>query len=57
MFRYLSGVTKIMGLNDLDGFVDPQLTHEGNTFDDIQSYMTGCFQRRKEIYIVLYVTR
>jgi len=56
MFRYLFGVTKTMGLNDLDGFVDPQLIHEGNKFDDIQSYMTGCFQHGKEIYIVLYVT-
>jgi len=25
MFRYLSGVTETMGLNDLHGFVDPQL--------------------------------
>ena len=48
MFRYLSGVTEIMGLNDLYGFVDPQLTHEGNKFDDIQSYVTECFQRRKK---------
>jgi len=28
------GVTKTMGLNDLYGFVDPRLTHEGNKFDD-----------------------
>jgi len=55
MFRYLSGVTETMGLNDVYGFVDPQLTHEGNKFDDIQSYVTGCFQREKEIYFVPYI--
>ena len=47
MFRYLSGVTETMGLNDVYGFVDPQLTYEGNKFDDIQSYVTECFQRGK----------
>jgi len=35
MFRYLFGVTETMGLNDVYGFVDPKLTHEGNKFDDI----------------------
>jgi len=55
MFTYLFGVTETMRLNDLYGFVDPQLTHEGNKFDDIQSYVIGCFQREKEIYFVSYV--
>ena len=55
MFRYLSGVTETMGLNDVYGFVDPQLTHESNKFDDIQLYVTGCFQRGKEIFFVPYV--
>jgi len=55
MFRYLSSVTETMGLNDVYGFVDPQLTHEGNKFDDIQSYVTECFQRGKEIYFVPYI--
>jgi len=55
IFRYLSGVIEIMGLNDLYGFVDPQLTHEGNKFDDTEAYVTKCFQRRKEIYFVHYV--
>jgi len=55
MFRYLSGVTETMGLNDLYGFVDPQLTHEDNKFDDTQAYVTKCFQRGKEIYFVPYV--
>jgi len=36
MFRYLFGVTETVGLNDVYGFVDPQLTHVGNKFDDIQ---------------------
>jgi len=51
----VSSVTETMGLNDVYGFVDPQLTHEGNKFDDIQSYVTGCFQHRKEFYFVPYV--
>jgi len=55
MFRYLFGVTQTMGLNDLYGFIDPQLTHEGNKFDNIQPYMTKFFQRGKEIYFVSYV--
>jgi len=55
MFRYLSDVTETMGLNDLYGFVDPQLTHEGNKFDDTQAYVTKCFQCGKEIYFVPYV--
>ena len=54
-FRYLFGVTETMGLNDLYGFIDPQLTHECNKFDDIQAYVTKCFQRGKEIYFVPYV--
>jgi len=55
MFRYLSDVTETMGLNDLYGFINPQLTHEGNKFDDIQAYVTKCFQREKEIYFVPYL--
>jgi len=43
----LSGVTETMGLNDLYGFIDPQVTHEGNKFDDSQAYVTKCFQRGK----------
>ena len=35
--------------------VNTQLTHEGNKFDDIQSYVIGRFQRGKEIYFVPYV--
>ena len=55
MFRYMFGVIETMGLNDLYGFIDPQLTQEGNKLDDIQPYVTKCFQRRKEIYFVPYV--
>ena len=41
MFRYLSGVTETLGLNDVYGF------------DVIQSYVTGCFQCGKEIILSL----
>ena len=51
MFRYLSGVTKTMGLNDLYG----QKFDEGNKFDDTQAYVTKCIQHGKEIYFVPYV--
>jgi len=47
MFRYLSGVTETMGLNDLYGFVDPQLTHEGNKFDETQAYVTKMLSTQK----------
>ena len=50
MFRYMSGVTKNMGLNDLYG-IDSQFTHEDNKFDDTQAYVTKCFQRVKEIIL------
>ena len=49
--------TETMGQNYLYGFVDPQLTQEGNKFDDTQAYVIKCFQRRKEIYCVPYVAR
>jgi len=49
LFRYMLDVTENMGLNDLYGFIDPQLTHEGNKF------VTKCFPLGKEIYFVPYV--
>ena len=55
MFMYLSGVTKTIGLNDLYGFVDPQLILEFNKFDDTQAYVTKCFQCGKEIYFFPYI--
>jgi len=44
-----------MGLSDVYGFIDPQLTHASNKFDDIQAYVTHCFGRGKEIYFVPYI--
>jgi len=49
---YMFGVSNNMGLSDVYGFIDPQLTHVGNKFDDIQAYVTQCFGRGKEIYFV-----
>jgi len=57
MFRHMSGVIETMGLNDLYGFVNPQLTHEGNKFHDTQAYVTNCFQCGKENYFVPYFAR
>jgi len=47
MFRYLFGATETKGLNDLYEFVEPQLTHKGNKFDDTKAYVTKCFKRGK----------
>jgi len=43
MFRFMFGVNKNMGLNDVYGFIDPKLIHEGKKFDEIQAYITKCF--------------
>jgi len=48
----MCGVIENTGLNDVYGFIDLQLTHEGNKFDD--THVTKYFQRRKEIYFVPY---
>ena len=37
---YMFGVSNNMGLSDVYGFIDPEPTHEGNKFDDIQAYVT-----------------
>jgi len=38
--KYMFGVSNNMGLSDVYGFIDPQLTHAGNKFDDILAYVT-----------------
>jgi len=53
--RYMFGVNNNMGLSDVYGFVDPQLTHVGIKFCDIQAHLTQCFGRGKEIYFVPYI--
>ena len=49
------GVSNNMGLSDVYGFIDPQITHADNNFDDIQAYITQCFGRGNEIYFVSYI--
>ena len=49
-------VSNNMGLSDVYGFIDPQLTHVGNKFDDIQAYVTECFGQGKKIYFVPYIS-
>jgi len=50
---YMFGVSNNMGLSDVYGFIDPQPTHEGNKFDDIQAYVTQCFGRGTTMNFVL----
>ncbi|KOM58162.1 hypothetical protein LR48_Vigan11g119600 [Vigna angularis] len=52
---YMFGVSNKMGFNDLYGFIDPQMTHEGNKFDDIQEYVISCFAMGKELYFLPYI--
>jgi len=52
----MSCVTETIGLNDLYGFADPQLTHEDNKFDETQAYVTKCFQCGKKIYFIPYIS-
>ncbi|KOM49422.1 hypothetical protein LR48_Vigan08g024900 [Vigna angularis] len=53
--KYMFGVSNKMGFNDVYGFIDPYMTHEGNIFDDIQAYITSCFAMGKEIYFLPYI--
>ena len=45
-----------MGLSDVHGFIDPQLSQEGNKFDDNQAYVTNYFERGKQMYLVPYIS-
>ena len=54
--RYMFSVSNNMGLSDVYGFIDPQLTHVGNKFDDIQSYVTECFRQGKKVYFIPYIS-
>ncbi|KOM50307.1 hypothetical protein LR48_Vigan08g113400 [Vigna angularis] len=52
---YMFDVSYKKGFNDVYGFIDPSMTHERNTFDDIQTYITTCFGMGKEIYFLPYI--
>ncbi|WVZ21040.1 hypothetical protein V8G54_008362 [Vigna mungo] len=39
--KYMFGVSNNLGYNDVYGFIDPQIIHEGNNFYDITTYLTS----------------
>ena len=41
-------------LNDVYGFIDPQLTHEGNKFDDTQTCEQMLSTRKINLFYPLY---
>ncbi|KOM56355.1 hypothetical protein LR48_Vigan10g224700 [Vigna angularis] len=53
--RYMFGVSNNLGYNDVYGFIDHQVTHDANKFDDIQTYLTNIFASGKEIYFIPYI--
>ncbi|KOM57731.1 hypothetical protein LR48_Vigan11g076400 [Vigna angularis] len=52
---YMFGVSNNLGYNDVYGFIDPQDIHEANNFDDIITYLTNNFARRKNLYFIPYI--
>ncbi|KOM48375.1 hypothetical protein LR48_Vigan07g207900 [Vigna angularis] len=52
---YMFGVNNNLGYNDVYGFIDPQVIHEANDFDDITTYLTSRFGSGKEIYFIRYI--
>ncbi|KOM27768.1 hypothetical protein LR48_Vigan462s002100, partial [Vigna angularis] len=52
---YMFGISNKMGFNDVYGFIDPYMTHEGNIFDEIQAYITTYSAMGKQIYFLPYI--
>ena len=55
-FRYMSGVSNKLGRSDDYGFVDPQLIHESNDFEQINMNLIRSFASRKKIYLLPYIS-
>ncbi|KOM31287.1 hypothetical protein LR48_Vigan01g084200 [Vigna angularis] len=53
---YMFGVSNNLGYNDVYGFIDPQVIHKANDFDDITTYLTNRFGSGKEIYFIPYIS-
>ncbi|KOM40914.1 hypothetical protein LR48_Vigan04g111200 [Vigna angularis] len=53
---YMFGVSNNLGYNDVYGFIDPQVTHEANNFDDITTYITSRFAMGNDIYFIPYIS-
>ncbi|KOM31256.1 hypothetical protein LR48_Vigan01g081100 [Vigna angularis] len=52
---YLFGVSNNLGYNDVYGFIDPQVIHETNDFDEITTYLTSRFASGKNIHFIPYI--
>ncbi|KOM48229.1 hypothetical protein LR48_Vigan07g193300 [Vigna angularis] len=46
---YVFGVSNNLGYNDVNEFIDPQVIHETNDFDEITTYLTIRFASGKKI--------
>ena len=55
-FRYMSGVSNKLGRSADYGFVDPQLIHESNDFEQINMNLIRSFGSGKKIYLLPYIS-
>ncbi|KOM45533.1 hypothetical protein LR48_Vigan06g083900 [Vigna angularis] len=53
---YMFGVSNNLGYNDVYGFIDPQVIHETNDFDEITTYLTSRFASGKNIHFISYIS-
>ncbi|KOM34515.1 hypothetical protein LR48_Vigan02g066500 [Vigna angularis] len=53
---YMFGVNNNLGYNDVYGFIDPQVIHETNDFDEITTYLTSKFASGKKIIFIPYIS-
>ncbi|KOM57704.1 hypothetical protein LR48_Vigan11g073700 [Vigna angularis] len=56
LIQYMFGVNNNLRYNDVYGFIDPQVIHEANDFDDITTYLISRFGSEKEIYFIPYIS-
>ncbi|WVZ16703.1 hypothetical protein V8G54_009685 [Vigna mungo] len=53
---YMFGISNNLGYNDDYGFIDPQVIHETNDFDQITTHLTRRFASSKKIYFMPYIS-
>ncbi|KOM40413.1 hypothetical protein LR48_Vigan04g061100 [Vigna angularis] len=53
---YMFGVSNNLRYNDVYGFIDPQVIHETNDFDEITTYLTSRFASGRNIHFIPYIS-
>ncbi|KOM25038.1 hypothetical protein LR48_Vigan45s004000 [Vigna angularis] len=53
---YMFVVSNNLGYNDVYGFIDPQVIHETNDFDEITTYLTSRFASGKNIHFIPFIS-